>query len=248
MHVDANNQIHDISSSVMECPHCRTHTHMTPSAVPDFKALHTGEPTMAGMVFQCDSCQAPVFMRYRIKSIDDNRVDLFPVPQEVEKPEERFSYAYIPDSVAINFRDALGCYRNGLMQAFAAMCRLTAQTIFDEKGEAGKLKIFNEVGEIARVAELDDATTQDLRSIIFSTDSDSLHFPHGLNRATAAVLLEVMKDMLHQTYVRYGRLQKALKMRRLFADQGFDDDSSTDPKIASLDRKRPTGTGGTRSA
>jgi len=216
---------------------------MTPSAVPDFGALHTGEPSMAGMVFQCDSCHAPVFMRYRIKSIDANRVDLSPVPQEVEKPEERFSYAYIPASVGINFRDALGCYRNGLMQAFAAMCHLTAQTIFDEKGEAGKLKIFTEVGEIARVAELDEATTQDLRSIIFSTDSDSLLFPNGLNRATAAILLEVMKDMLHQTYVRYGRLQKALKMRQLFADQGFDDGNSTDPKIASLNQKRPTGTG-----
>jgi hypothetical protein len=243
MHVDANNNIHDVSEGAMECPHCRTHSHMTLSATPNFAALHTGKPAMVGMVYQCDSCQAPVFMRYRVKSISEERVDLHAIPQEVEKPQERFSYAYIPDAVAINFRDALGCYRNGLMQAFAAMCRLTAQTIFDEKGEAGKLKIFNEVGEIARVAELDDATTNDLRSIIFSTDSDSLRFPDGLDRATAAILLEIMKDMLHQTYVRYGRLQKALKMRRLFADQDYEYESSKDPKIASLNQNRPTGTG-----
>lgn len=243
MHVDANNQIHGINDSPMDCPHCRNHAHMTPSAVPDFRALRASEPTMAGMVFQCDSCHAPVFMRYRVKSIGEQRIDLHPIPHEVEKPEERFSYAYIPDSVAINFRDALGCYRNGLMQAFAAMCRLTSQTIFDETGEDGKLKIFNEVGEIARVAELDDATTRNIRSIIFSTDSDSLRFTDGLDRATAAILLEIMKDMLHQTYVRYGRLQKALKMRKLFADRSFDGDNTTDPKITSLQRNRPTGTG-----
>ena len=242
MYVDAKNQIHELNDSSMECPHCRTHTHMTPSALPDFAALHTGKPTMAGMVFQCDACHAPVFMRYRVKKITEDRVALHATPHEVEKPQERFSYAYIPDSVAINFRDALGCYRNGLMQAFAAMCRLTAQTIFDEKGEAGKLKIFNEVGEIAQVAELDEATTRDLRSIIFSTDSDSLRFAEGLDKATAAILMEIMKDMLHQTYVRYGRLQKALKMRRLFADQGYEADSSADSKITSLDRGRPTGT------
>jgi hypothetical protein len=243
MHVDTNNQIHELMNSAMECPHCRTHTHMTPSATPDFTALHTGSPAMAGMVFQCDACHAPVFMRYRIKNISDDRIDLYSTPQEVEKPQERFSYAYIPESVAINFRDALGCYRNGLMQAFAAMCRLTAQTIFDEKGEAGKLKIFNEVGEIAQVAELDDATIHDLRSIIFSTDSDSLRFPDGLDKATAAILMEIMKDMLQQTYVRYGRLQKALKMRRLFADQGYEDGSAADSKITSLNQGRPTGTG-----
>ena len=160
-----------------------------------------------------------------------------------DKDNHEFNLGYLPGQVAIYFADALGCYRNGLMQAFAAMCRLTAQTIFDEKGEAGKLKIFNEVGEIAQVAELDDATTHDLRSIIFSTDSDSLRFAEGLDKATAAILMEIMKDMLHQTYVRYGRLQKALKMRRLFADQGYEGDSSPDSKITSLDRGRPTGTG-----
>ena len=62
--------------------------------------------------------------------------------------------------------------------------------LLDEKGEAGKLKIFNEVGEIAQVAELDEATTRDLRSIIFSTDSDSLRFAEGLDKATAAILME----------------------------------------------------------
>jgi len=243
MHVDKSNQIHGLNNNAMECPHCRTHAHMTPSALPDFAALQAGQPATLGMVFQCDACHAPVFMRYCVKSIDAESIELYATPHEVEKPQERFSYAYIPNPVAINFRDALGCYRNGLMQAFAAMCRLTAQTIFDEKGEAGKLRIFNELSEIVRVAELDDATAHDLRSIIFSSDSDSLSFPDGLDRATAAILMEIMKDMLHQTYVRYGRLQKALKMRRLFADQSYDEDGAADPKITSLNQNRPTGTG-----
>ena len=93
-----------------------------------------------------------------------------------------------------------------------------------------------------RVAELDDETARDLRSIIFSTDSDSLHFPDGLDRATAAILLEVMKDMLHQSYVRYGRLRKALKMRQLFADPDSAEESAA-TKVTSLRSKLPTGTG-----
>ena len=37
---------------------------------------------------------------------------------------------------------------------------------------------------------------------------------------TAGVVIEVLKDLLYQSYVRRGRLQQALSMRRYFADEG----------------------------
>jgi hypothetical protein len=36
----------------------------------------------------------------------------------------------------------------------------------------------------------------------------------------AGVLLEVLKDLLYQAYVRRGRLQQAMMVRRYFAEDG----------------------------
>ena len=88
MHVDSENKLEGIGNTAMECPHCRTHNEMIPAAIPDFAALQTGQPTLAGMVFQCSACDSPVFVRYRIKQKDDRQIEFFPVPQEVEKPAE----------------------------------------------------------------------------------------------------------------------------------------------------------------
>jgi len=40
-----------------------------------------------------------------------------------------------------------------------------------------------------------------------------------INTYQAAVLLEVMKDFLYQAYVRKGRLQHAMKVRRFFVQE-----------------------------
>ncbi len=39
-----------------------------------------------------------------------------------------------------------------------------------------------------------------------------------LGEVEAAVLLETMKDMLYQSYVRAGKLRSTLRMRKYFAD------------------------------
>jgi hypothetical protein len=63
-----------------------------------------------------------------------------------------------------------------------------------------------------------------------------------LDRGTAAILLEVMKDLLHQTYIRHGRLSKALGMRRFFADREATADNfalEADPDGDAIARFRP---------
>jgi hypothetical protein len=40
-----------------------------------------------------------------------------------------------------------------------------------------------------------------------------------LNRAQAGILLEVMKDMFYQCFVRRGKLTRAIKVRRFFVDE-----------------------------
>ena len=40
-----------------------------------------------------------------------------------------------------------------------------------------------------------------------------------LNRVQAGILLEVMKDMFYQCFVRRGKLSRALKVRRSFVEE-----------------------------
>ena len=73
-----------------------------------------------------------------------------------DKDTSELNFNYLPAQVAACFVDALGCYRNGLLQAFAAMCRFTVQATCDDLGEKTKLKLFDQVEEIANLAGIDD--------------------------------------------------------------------------------------------
>ena len=136
---------------------------------------------------------------------------------------ERYPFSYLPPQVAAYFRDALGCYRNNLLLAFAAMCRMTAQALFEDLGEGAKLKIFDQVEEIAGLAGIDDRDGRIIRNILFDTDAQSLYLPQGLEKTTAAILLETMKDVLHQAYIRRAVLRQRLEMRKFFADPTLTD-------------------------
>jgi len=52
--------------------------------------------------------------------------------------------------------------------------------------------------------------------VLFETGDETLPL---LNRAQAGVLLEVMKDMLYQCFVRRGKLTRAIKVRRFFVQE-----------------------------
>jgi hypothetical protein len=163
--------------------------------------------------------------------------------QDNNKQTENFQSEHLPATVAAYFQDTLGCYRHGLPHAFAAMCRLTAQAVFDDLGESAKLKIFDQVEEITELANVDDYVYRQIRNILFDTDAASLHIADELSRETTAVLLEIMKEILQQAYIRRALLRQKLRMRRFFATQADEilDTDMTDPKVSQF--KRPTGTG-----
>jgi hypothetical protein len=55
--------------------------------------------------------------------------------------------------------------------------------------------------------------------IIFAGGNEPLLDLPMIDTYQAAVLLEVMKDFLYQAYVRKGRLQHAMKVRRFFVQE-----------------------------
>jgi hypothetical protein len=123
--------------------------------------------------------------------------------------------------VEVLLREALACFSNASYNAFASMCRRTMQAVFADLGEAGKLRIFDQLNDVRVMADIDSPTFIDIKRVIFGSDNDPYPSLPMLDDQQAGVLLEVTKDLLYQVYVRKGRLQQAMMMRRFFADESI---------------------------
>ena len=201
----------------LECPYCGVHAHMTPQSVPDPVALLRDRPKHVGLVYQCDSCHAPVFLRFPVREYKDNRVELLRNFVELERPKERFPFSYLPKHTEVLFREALICYSNNSFNAFASMCRRAAVSAYAALGEGGKLRAFEEVMVAQDIAGIDDDTFAPIKKVLFgSGQHEDLPL---LNRAQAGILLEIMKDMFYQCFVRHGKLTRAIKVRQFFVEE-----------------------------
>jgi hypothetical protein len=198
----------------LECPYCGIYSHMTLQSVPEFENLATVRPKHIGVVYQCDACSAPVFLRYAVKEFGENTVELYRNFIELERPKERFAFSYLPKHVEVLFREALSCYSNNNFNAFASLCRRAAAGSFSALGENGKLRAFDEVMVAQGIADIDDDGFEPIKRVIFEAGEEE-DIPL-LNRAQAGVLLEVLKDMFYQCFVRRGKLTRAIKVRQFF--------------------------------
>lgn len=222
IHIEPSSRlVHDQERSLaLTCPHCEVAAHITPAAVPRFEELQAARPKLVGIVYRCDACLAPIFLRYTVRAYGETRIELAPQFVQVERPREKFTFTYLPEEVELLFREALTCYSSGALNAFASMCSRTAQAVFADLGEAGKLRLYDELNELKELAELDEAPFAAIRAVIFGTAAAGAgaRLPL-LDEYRAAVLLEVMKDLLYEAYVRRGKLQQAITVRRFFSDE-----------------------------
>lgn len=201
----------------LECPYCGVYAHMSPQSVPDAASLLRDRPKHVGLVYQCDSCHAPVFLRFTVREYGDNRVELLRNFVELERPKERFAFSYLPQHTEVMFREALTCYSNNSFNAFASMCRRAAQSSFIAMGEGGKLRAFEEVMAAQKIAGISDDAFAPIKAVLFATGQ--LEDIPVLNRAQAGILLEILKDMFYQCFVRHGKLTRAIKVRRFFVSE-----------------------------
>ena len=224
VHIDSNSTLHhdQEQSLALTCPHCEVFAHVTPLAVPRFGDLIAHRPKEVGVVYRCDACNAPVFLRFPVRMYGASRVEIGPQFVEVERALEKFSFTYLPEEVEQLFREALVCYTHAALNAFASMCRRTAQAAFADLGEAGKLRLFDQLNDVREMAELDQETFGIVKRVIFGGEGDPRPNPPLLDAYQAGVLLEAMKDLLHQAYVRKGRLQQAMMVRRFFVEESAD--------------------------
>ena len=218
IYITPQDELHvEYQGIAITCPHCQTLTHLTAVAVPKFEDISRRKPKHVGIVFRCDTCVEPIFLKFVVKSYSALRVELAPNFIEIERAREHFPLTYLPQEAEVLFKEALNCYAASCFNAFGAMSRSTAQSLFRELGERGKLEFFDTLQEIRSMADLDDDTFSVLRAVLFGTDSDPWpHLPQ-LNAERAGILLEVMRDLLYQTFVRKARLLQAVTFRRFVA-------------------------------
>lgn len=209
----------------LECPYCGVFANMSPQAVPDAKFLINTRPKHVGLVYQCDACNAPVFLRFAAKEFGDDYVELYRNFVELERPKERFPFSYLPKHTEVLFREALACYSGNNFNAFASMCRRSAASAYRSLGDGGKLRAFEEVMVAQDIAGIDDDSFAPIKSILFETGEEE-GMPL-LNRVQAGILLEVLKDMFYQCFVRRGKLTRALKVRRFFVQEANNDLASS---------------------
>jgi hypothetical protein len=205
----------------LECPYCGVYAHMQPQSVPDAAALLKDRPRHVGLVYKCDACNAPVFLRFGVREYRDDQVELYRNFVELERPKERFAFSYLPKETEVLFREALSCYSNNNYNAFASMCRRASGSAYRALGEGGKLRAFEEVMTAQDIAGIDDESFAPIKKVLFGTGGhDELPL---LNRAQAGILVEVLKDMFYQLFVRRGKLTRAIKVRRFFVSEADND-------------------------
>ena len=224
VHVDSNGRLHHDQerSLALNCPHCQVYSHITAVSVPSYSELVANRPSQVGVVYRCDSCNAPIFLRFAVKMYAANRVELANNFVELERAREKFSYTYLPEDCEKLFREALGCYSAGHFNAFASMCRRTLQAVHADLGETGRLRLYDEIAQAREMAEVDNETYAVVRKVLFGTDSDPPPSLPEIGAHEASVTLELMKDLLYQVYVRKGKLQQAMMVRRYFAEETLD--------------------------
>ena len=201
----------------LECPYCGVYAHMTAQSVPDTESLFEDKPKHVGLVYQCDACRAPIFLRFAVKEYKADSLELNRNFIELERPKEKFPFSYLPKHTEILFREALSCYSGNNFNAFASMCRRAAASSFSALGDGGKLRAFDVVMIAQDIAEIDDVGFAPIKKVLFeATEEEDLPI---LNRAQAGVLLEVLKDMFYQCFVRRGKLSRAIKVRQFFVQE-----------------------------
>lgn len=196
-------------ATTLRCPHCDVFSQMRLVAAPDWQTLQTLRPARIGVVLDCTACSLPVYLQSGRARYEADAVALEAGFEPVLRPRPRFETRLLPAELRGLVDEALACYADGHLQAFALVANRIATIAAGLLGPNGKLELFNTVTAAAEGADIEAPMRRLCRDILFSLEIGEE--PPELSAAPAAVLLELLRDMLHQAFVRPGRLREALR-------------------------------------
>jgi hypothetical protein len=120
-------------------------------------------------------------------------------------PIEQFEFENLPHEIAKDFREAT---------AFVAMSRRTVLSVSTFLGAKGSDKVLDQLKELKEMAQIDDETFDLLKQVVVvGHDGSHPHLPK-LSPERAVVLLELLKDVHHQLFVRKSKIQAAIELRK----------------------------------
>lgn len=192
----------------MTCPHCEVYAQMTAAGTPSWQWLIDHRPSRLGVSAVCPACRRPVFLISGPLDYEDDHIVLNEGWQPVIQPLEPFDLALLPEQLVEPVTEALACHRDGHRRAFVLLCQDIAEIAAGLLGPEGKLQLFNAVTEAAALSGVDNAITRLCRGILF--DAEHHRSTPIVNASVAKVLLALVRDMLHEAFVRQRRMEQAM--------------------------------------
>ena len=202
----------EVNLSLDRCPHCSVNIPNLPTKWGGKTYNHSGSNPRNWKVYECQNCGGLILA---VSPTNTAQItSIFP-----DKIQENFEFEYLKGDVAEDFHEALKCYSNNCFNAFAAMCRRTIQSIAKDLGADGKDKVKNQILELKSILNIDNDTYSIFEQIILA-GHDGAH-PHLLKLSSdrVTVLLELMKDVIYQLYIRKIKIEESVRLRNEAIDK-----------------------------
>jgi len=203
-----------------ECPYCNKASGMELISAPIHQRVTRFELQYVILGYMCSSCreQTPLLFKFgeNVHVYKDSgdlpiRTSYYDImtPQQLKFEHDK----YLPEIIKTDLDEALSCYSVGAFNGFAAMCRRTIQSCLTELGAKGKDRIKSQMSDLKEIYNIDNDTVSILEQVIIdSHDGAHPHLPK-LDNTRAELLLELIKDILYQLFVRKAKLKEASKSR-----------------------------------
>ncbi len=200
----------------LKCPHCNSIVSVTAISIPDYRLLGRYRPTKIGICYKCSNCNEPVFLKFKVNNynLGNQSIQIDDRYETVEHAKEEFEFEYLESPVKEDLQEALLCYSQQAYNAFAAMCRRTVQSAASSLGSKGKDKVLKQLEDLREMAQIDEETFLALKQIVIDGhDGAHPHLP-TLSPQRSEILLELIKDVIYQLFVRKAKLEKAANLRK----------------------------------
>ena len=191
---------------IPRCPHCGVDTPSLTNMWGNYTTDHSKRQKRYWQIYQCSRCGGVV-----LASAQDVGMPILAMYPNRNK--EVFPLEYLPSPVKEDFDEALECYSNLCYNAFAAMCRRTFQSISSNLGAKGKDRVEKQLNDLKDMEAIKEDEYEIFKQIIIAGHDGSHPYLPSLSPERAKVILELMKDVLYEIYVRKAKVQEAKVLR-----------------------------------
>ncbi len=197
-----------------ECPWCAAGTRFTLSTRLSPGAHRAGIKTFIAS-YACDLCLGPIGIEWTVNSWSREDVPLVRDPRLVTPLGLTFETGAAPAAVRAPLSEALDCFRSGAFNGFAFLSWRVVEAMADDAVGAGSpVTITSRVDDALGLLGLAESWKSLLHRILLPTAERPRADIPEMSREKAAVLLSVLRDLVHELYLRPVRLKEAVRGAR----------------------------------